>query len=402
MSNVVYYGLKDNIVLAPSEINETVNELAKITDGLNNHIDRLADLISPLNPQFNFLFPNYSRPNLPSIDLTQNFNLNTDDIYEVNGLLFIEQIETFSSYGTKLEETFAQKTSDLPQPLDSPKLWSLNQKVVDSTLSLSQNLPQQVADTSQSNKNKSITRGAFKNFISKMDAWSSKLGKYKDSYTRKFSELNDKLSGAVGNFSQKIEEQNSKISGFDKKINDLTKQIKNKIETDASAIQVQIAELQKNSNIEKVKLLELPRPAAQKIRDIIQPLYETQMKFMDVNATAATKIESFVNESYLNGKPVIPDWSKSKLPVQTTINLASQYAAIPGVRVSSSPSNDIQLQNNISKVYQPTPLTPLDYDVHIADQTVAGEGLRKKYNVSLSEATKILEIKLRSQEETPG
>lgn len=333
MSNVVYYGLKDNIILTPSEINQTVNELAKITEGLNDHIDRLADLVSPLNPQFNFLFPNYSRPNLPSIDLTQNFDLNTDNIHEVNGLLFIEQIEAFSSYGIKLEETFAQKTLDLPQPLNSPKLWSLNQKVIDSTLSLSQNLPQQVADTSQNNRNKSINRGAFKNFISKMEAWSSKLDKFKGSYTRKFSELNDKLSGAVGNFSVKIEEQNSKISGLDKKINNLMKRVKNQNQGDDGDddVKIQIAELQKNKNIEKVKLLEMSKPAAKQIQDSLKPLYETQMKFIDINAKSASKIEHFVNESYLNGKPVIPDWSKSKLPVQSTINLASQYAAIPGV-----------------------------------------------------------------------
>ena len=59
--NIVYYGFRDSISLGPSPIKKPViqeiEELKEITEGINNHIDELANLLSPDNAHFSFIFP---------------------------------------------------------------------------------------------------------------------------------------------------------------------------------------------------------------------------------------------------------------------------------------------------------------------------------------------------------
>jgi hypothetical protein len=85
MNNIIYYGFRDSISLGPSPIKKPViqeiEDLKEISAGLNNHIDELANLLSPNNPHFAFIFPDYTRPILSDVNLTENFSLNIDNVY---------------------------------------------------------------------------------------------------------------------------------------------------------------------------------------------------------------------------------------------------------------------------------------------------------------------------------
>lgn len=312
--NIVYYGFRDSISLGPSPIKKPViqeiEELKEITEGINNHIDELADLLSPDNAHFSFIFPNYTRPVLPDVSLTENFSLNINNVYEVEPMPFIEQVEVFSSLSQDLQQTFLDKTKDFPEPLDGPELWATNQKVIDRTLELAHNPPKNVADTSQANIKKPITRSAFKSFINKLNSWKSDLASFQSSYARKFSEITDKLNNLQSDLNKKLQTQTSVVEDLKRKYNEKVDEANRALPADRDVLLEQARQLNAIVEAQKAVLNEIPTPAGIELADKLKLIYQAQTKFLNLNFDSASKISAAVEEAFLSGKPVIPSWVK--------------------------------------------------------------------------------------------
>ena len=354
MNNIIYYGFRDSISLGPSPIKKPViqeiEDLKEISAGLNNHIDELANLLSPNNPHFAFIFPDYTRPILSDVNLTENFSLNIDNVYEVEPMLFIEQVEVFSSLSQNLQQTFLDKTKDFPEPLDGPELWATNQKVIDRTLELAHNPPKNVANTSQTNVKKPVTRSAFKSFMNKLDSWRSGLASFQSSYARKFSDITNKLINLQSDLNKKLQAQTSVIEDLKSKYNEKIKEVNSALPDDRDALLEQARQLNSTIETQKAVLNEIPTPAGIELADKLKPIYETQTKFLNLNFDSALRITTLVQESYLGGKPVTPNWAKKiSASAQAAENkLTSILSKVDIKKVTLN--NDSNVSNNDSAV----------------------------------------------------
>lgn len=349
MSNIVYYGFKDSISIGPSPIKKPVikevEELKDIASAINNHIEELNTLLSPENKHFSFIFPNYTRPILADVSLTENFPFDPFKVSEIEPMLFIEQIEIFSSLSQNLQKTFLDKTKDLPEPFDSPGLWPTNQKVIDRTLELAHNIPKKVADTTESNKKKSITRSAFASFTNKLDTWKKGMSAFQSSYNRKFSEVLDKFDNLDTGLSRKVNEQNSLLNKLQGEYNGLIK-LADLEETDSVAKQNILEQARQINNIiqtQKAVLNEIPTPAGVEVKNILENVRESQTKFLNLHNDASLRIRNFVEESFLSDKNASPVWVKKPSPVKETAKTkATEIINILSKEKSSLPTNQLQ------------------------------------------------------------
>ena len=326
--NIKYYGFRDSISISSSPIKKPVikevEDLKDLSLRFSEHIDDLENLLSPFNLQFSFIFPNYIRNVIPQITLTESFslNINTDNgpsnIREVRCMPFIKKVEIFSTLSQNFSSSLLDHTKDLPKPLDGSELWVTNQKVVDRMLELSHNLPTSIADISQGNPNRAITRGAFKDYMKKLDNWNNDLQSFKGSYARSFSKLLD-VSDNLKDSSSDSKGTSAFLNQLKEKYESISRQISSTPSNTAqsSALIEQAGELNKKINSEQANLKE---PISIDSKKVLEEAYDVQLEFINLHSEVINTWSNYTSETYLAGEPLSkPFWSK-KLPdhVQTS------------------------------------------------------------------------------------
>ena len=146
--------------------------------------------------------------------------------------------------------------------------------------------------------------------MNKLDSWRSGLASFQSSYARKFSDITNKLINLQSDLNKKLQAQTSIIENLKSKYNEKIKEVNSALPDDRDALLEQARQLNSTIETQKAVLNEIPTPAGIELADKLKPIYETQTKFLNLNFDSALRITTLVQESYLGGKPVTPNWAK--------------------------------------------------------------------------------------------
>lgn len=319
--SILYTGLKNrlyvgnNTTIKKTIVEEKTEEIKDLTIQINNHVDKLNDLLAPSNPHFSYIFPNYTISSISDVNLTENFNFNPDKLFEVDSMPFTHQVEVFSTLTQDLKQTYATKVQNLPEPLNSTELFPSNQTIIDRTLELAHNLPENVADTSEVSSDKLINRSIFESFSGKLASWKDEFAGFQSDFSRKTSDLVNEIKQIPSKEGQEIFNQTSIVKSLENKLTEEVTKIRSDADSeDKESLIEKSLTLNKSIEIEKAKLAQIPVPEPVEISQKIEENKNLALKYCNVVHDCVTKIESLITESYLGGKVPIVDWAKEKSP----------------------------------------------------------------------------------------
>ena len=319
--SVLYTGLKDRLYVGKdttvkkTTIEKKTEEIKNLTAQMNSHVDKLNDLLSPENPHFSYIFPNYSISSIPDASLTESFVFNSNKVSELDSMPFTHQVEVFSSVTQDLKQTYSDKVKNLPEPLNSTELYPSNQAVIDRTLELAHNLPESVADTSEASPDKLINRAAFESYSNKLGAWKDEFAGFESDFSRKITDLIGEVKEITSKEGQEIFQQTSVVKTLENKLSEEVTKIKSDGLPENKEVTIQKSlDLNRSIEIEKAKLAQIPIPEPVKIAEKIEENKGIAMKYCTVLHDCVTKVEGLVTESFLGGKVPDLDWAKEKMP----------------------------------------------------------------------------------------